>query len=401
MAYSKIIETLNLLYQSRKTIDFLFSKRPNGRHKADLMEYDEQLKELRLQNLSNKGFLQEKNSLYTLDGRLIEFFEDYLGIGDATVEMLHADLKKLAETVAYYEVNQEFKYLQILKSTLQKLSIRMLINIQKLYTSIDEVYKTEKDLTIKLMKLQKYATDRDAIISTIEQTERFLKLHQKVLLQEAELFDSQKQLSFQLIESRKQLLGLQSQIIEYIHKVRAQTAFYKKITLLKQVKKNDGLLDASNTNIREVASQCHELVFQKRQIFRSKVPLEQLLDNEEGRKVIERVRAKLKLKAERQQHKTELPAITAPVVEETVELPVEELFEIFSQNEQNLFSFIQDYNFPPELSPHIDIKERISLFVEMSLDYEEQLQFHDRYSDFSWKDEQGENSINYQVVTLA
>lgn len=400
MAYSKIIETLRQLYHSRKTIDFLFSKRPNGRHQADLMEYDEQLSAMRLQNLLNQGFLQEKNGEYVLDGRLIEFFEDYLGIGDATVEMLHADIKKLEESISYYEVNKDLKYLQDIRSTLSKLSIRLGINVQKLYTSIDEVYKTEKDLTIKLMKLQKYADNRDEILNTIETTERFIELHQQVLMLDIDLFDVQKQLSYELIENRKHLLGLQNQIIEYIHKVRSQSEFYKKITLLKNIKKNDGVLDTANSTIREVASQCQELLFHKRIPYRTKVPLDLLLDNEEGRKVIERVRTKLKLKSEQRLKKQALPALSEPEVEESMELPIQELFDLFGESKQDLFAFIQSYTFPPEIT-EMDTKERISLFVEMSLDYEEQLQFHDQYHAFSWLDEkQASNTIHYQVVTL-
>ena len=400
MYHSRIVEILSLLYRSRKTIDYLFSKRPNAKHRADLMEYDDQLKDERLQVLTEKFFLQEKNSEYVLDSRLIEFFENYLGVGDATVEMLVADLKQLEEIITYFEVSKDIKYLKILNSTLYKLGMRLSINIQKLYSSIDEVYKTEKDLTIKLMKLKKYETDRDSILTVITDAERFLDLNQAVLRQDIDVNETQKQLAFTLIESRQQLLSLQNQIIDYIHKVQAQTAFYKKITLLKKIKKNDGTLDTSNTNIREVASQSYEQFFYKKSPYRTKVPLHQLLDNAEGRKVVERIRKKLKLKANQQPQKLSLATLSEQHIEENVEIPVEELFELYMQSGEDLFSFIQNYTFPAEI-PDLNIKDRISLFVELCLDYESNLVFHSNYQDFTWKNKQQElQTIQYQLVTV-
>ncbi len=360
---SQIIEAIRLLYSNRRTIDFLFSKRPSGKGRFELLDYDNDLTEERIGKLLEKRFVEEKDGEISLNMQLISFFEDYLGIGDANVEMLNADLKNLERNLQYYEdSNQNIKHLIKIREILKKLDSGIRINIVKLYASVDEVYKTERDLKVKLSKLENYRKDRDEVLLTIEATSRFLELNKVVLKNESEVMKTRKQLRFNLIEYNRQLLTLQNQVVDYIHKVQLQTQFYKKLTWLKTIKNSGGMLNGANSNIYEVVSQNHSLLFQKTVSHKWKVPLEAIADNENGQRMIERIRERLKMKSEREHKKESLDSISETQTQESLELPTDELFSIFSKTKTNLFDFYKLTNFQKPIPKSTPKKESLFLW---------------------------------------
>jgi hypothetical protein len=63
--------------------------------------------------------------------------------------------------------------------------------------------------------------------------------------------------------------------------------------------------------------------------------------------------------------------------ENTIKLDTEKLFERFSNQSKNLFEYLMEYKFPKALG-EIKFEERVTLFVEIAMEYEKLLDFRYR-----------------------
>ncbi len=397
----KITEFLSLLYANRLTIDYLFNHRPQGKSKYELFDFDDGLTEDRLINLTNKEVIQKNNDTFNLDERLAEFLEDFLQIGDreAKIGGLNDDLKGLNLNAEIFSKNQDSKYLAKMRRLLQKLDIGISSNVLRLYNSINDTYKTEKHFETKKLKLENYRADRDEIFETIENLNSFLDNYKALLKIDNELFNIKIQLEHHIIINRRYLLELQTQIIDYINKIQIQSVIYRKIGELKAFKDRLGGLNETNSNIKQVAGEHTAFFLYDKLVFSYKLPIDFLLDNDEGKKLIERIRQKNQIEL-RNERKTEKIDRDAKIeIEEEKSIVISDLFELFKDSNDNLFNFIQKFDFPTDI-PTLNYEKRISLFVEMSMDFEYALTFTENYQNFTWFDEihSNEQALTYQVI---
>ena len=70
-----------------------------------------------------------------------------------------------------------------------------------------------------------------------------------------------------------------------------------------------------------------------------------------------------------------------------------------NQNKLNLFQFLIDYKFPKAVG-EVKLEDRLSLFVEISMEYEKTLDFKYRLNDFEYEDDNKKKKKLWYTVIL-
>jgi len=390
---------LGLLYQNRELIDVLFGRKDSVPLTELLAEH--QLDEYRIETLKERGILHDYNGFISLDDRLVIFFDNFLEIGEVHPEFIQSSLQELLDYIAFYHTSQRREYLRAIKQSLQRISsvtTREVIKLQKL---IDDTYKNEDNFIIKKQKLEKYREKRDVIIELIRESEKIYEEHRGLLLTlDTELNNIVSFFRISLRKNRDFLNKIQDQIIEYINKIKYESELYKKIQRLKDLK--DRLEINHKTDYKEILAGNNSLLFNAtvRARIRTKVALD-FLYTDEGRKLTHKVAEKLKLiRADIRglaQKKSHTATLEKSEKEAKVDVPA--FVQEFLAQKKDLLTFLLQYKFSTKLGV-IDTEKRVSLFVEIALDYEESLRFSDEFQYFNYTDSYGtQRKVGYVTIT--
>jgi hypothetical protein len=366
-------ELLTQLYYNRNTVEYLFGNRDTI-SVTELMAQGE-LTEEQYRKLVQQEILYENESIVGLNDAVIAMFEDFMEIGEVTPGVIRDYIAELKRNIEYYQEAREMRFMRAVKKYLKRINIAITREIIKLQKNVDDTYKNESNYRIKLQKLEDYRTKRDAIIDFIKKTEEMIEQAKAIFAISAdmELHGITTSLKSSLIENLDYLIEIQTDITDYINKIQFQMDVYKKVQAIKEVKDRGELY--YKTNFKNVVEAIDPIGFNAIRSPRTKISVD-FLFTDEGHVICQRVADKYKiarLMARRMADK--LPAdFKNQRAEAFVRLDLETLVEKFLNQKKNLFEFLQEFKFPKAIG-ELTFNERITLFVEVAMEYERTLDF--------------------------
>jgi hypothetical protein len=390
-------EILSLLYHNRDVVDFLFGNRDSvtvnellGREDITSEQY---------QKLVAHDVLYEHQQVVGLNDAVIAMFEDFMEIGEVTPSFINDYINELKRNIRYYQEGSEYRFLRSIKKYLKRIGGAISKEIIKLQKNVDDTYKNEGNYRIKLQKLEDYRLKRDTIIEFINRADEVIDETRKLfeLTNDLELYGIVSSLRNILIENLDYLIEIQTDITDYINKIQFQLDVYKKVQRIKEVKDHGQLL--YKTNFKEVVLSLNPLGFNGVKSPRTKISVE-FLYTDDGHMLCGRIAEKYKitrLMARRLADK--LPAnFKDHRVEAFVKLDTQTLLEKFIKQTKNLFEFLMDYKFPKSLG-NVTFEERVTLFVEISMEFDKQLDFKFVLNWYDFEDEKKrKRKIGYTLI---
>ncbi|WP_291275309.1 hypothetical protein [Flavobacterium sp.] len=370
---ASIKELIQILQWSKDLLIQMFEKR-----KDILYKYEYALEILdaeRIDSLIEKGIIRVNGIYLELDDSFLDFFEQVLDVNEEiNTAYIHENIEQIKETILYYlqenNESRKYGYLRTIKSSIRKTGRIILRNIFDLNRNIDNAFKTEPNYKIKITKLQHYDRKRENIITLIEQIAKLINEEEltffRVALDE-ELKTITILLRHQLNESRHNLVELQTQIIEYLNRIKYQTEIIEKIRQVKYLKDQFEL--KTKTNFLEVLSKNISLLFEPKPSYSLKLSLEQLKQDS----IYD-----LLLKVN-QKNKSGIKP-TMPVAgamsneylnvetEEEIIINLDELKQNFIASGTDLFQFILYCSYPREVS----FEEKVTIYCQMVSFYEKE-----------------------------
>ncbi len=390
-------EILSLLYHNRDVVDFLFGNRDSVTVNELLSRED--LSSEQYQKLVAHDVLYEHQQVVGLNDAVIAMFEDFMEIGEVTPSFINDYINELKRNIKYYQEGNEYRFLRSIKKYLKRIGGAISKEIIKLQKNVDDTYKNEGNYRIKLQKLEDYRLKRDTIIEFINRADEVIDETRKLfeLTNDLELYGIVSSLRNILIENLDYLIEIQTDITDYINKIQFQLDVYKKVQLIKEVKDHGQL--RYKTNFKQVVESLNPLGFNGVKTPRTKIATE-FLYTDDGYMLCGRVAEKYKitrLMARRLADK--LPSnFKDQRVEAFVKLDTQTLLEKFLKQSKNLFEFLMDFKFPKSLG-NVTFEERVTLFVEISMEFDKQLDFKFTLNWYDFEDaKKQKRKIGYTLI---
>ena len=312
-------------------------------------------------------------------------FEDFMEIGEVTPGFINDYINELKRHIRFYQEAREMRFLRSIKKYLKRINSTLTREIIKLQKNVDDTYKNEGNYRIKLQKLEDYREKRDTIIDFIKQTSAIVD-ETRVLFNitnDTELFGIVSSLKSSLIENLDFLIEIQTDITDFINKIQFQLDVYKKAQRLKEVKDHGAL--HYKTNFREIVSNINTLKHNGHKTPKTKIPIE-FLYSDEGHVLCKRIAEKYKITRLMVRGVADKMSVNFKDkgLEQNIKLDTEKLVERFlAQTKHNLFEYLIDYKFPKAIG-NVSFEDRLSLFVEIAMEYQTKLDFKYRlqYHDY-------------------
>lgn len=392
-----IKDLVNLLYQSREVIEMLFGNKDSV-NKSELLARDD-MSDDRLEKLAMYEIIHENNNIIGLDDRIITFIEEFLEIGEVTTSFINDNIQSLNENLKYYRIDNNPKFLRNIKRSLKKIYSTTSREVMKLHKNIDDTYKNQDNYLIKLQELDKYKSKRDDIINLIKESELIVSDAQEVFnsIIDAELNSIVLELRYVLVRNRDYLNEIQSQIIDYINRIQYQAVIYKKIQRLKELKDYEEL--KYKTNFVDVVAGTNTLMFQKRNTLKSRLSLD-VLYSDRGYALARKVATKLDLLRNtlRKPAGKMAEGFDDNNREESTSLNIAGLVEKFMHSEMDLFQFVLNYNFPEQVGV-LSLEKRISLYVGITIDYDNKLSISGKLGKMDYINEKKQKmKLGYAII---
>jgi hypothetical protein len=392
-----IRDLVNLLYQSRDVVELLFGSKDSV-NKSEILARDDMSDE-KLEKLVMYEIIHENNNVVGLDDRVITFIEEFLEIGEVTTSFINDNIQSLNENLKYYRIDSNSKFLRNIKRSLKKINSTTSREVMKLHKNIDDTYKNQDNYLVKLQELDKYKAKRDDIINLIKESEQIIFEAQGFFntIIDAELNSIVLDLRYVLVRNRDYLNEIQSQIIDYINKIQYQAAIYKKIQRLKELKDYEEL--KYKTNFIEVVLETKGLMFQRRSLLKSRLSLD-FLYSDRGYEMARKIATKLDLlrNSSRKPAGRMVDGFDQSILEESTSLNIEGLVDKFMTCDTDLFQFILNYKFPKKAGD-LTIEKRISLYVGISIDYDNRLLFPGKLAQMDYVNEKKQRlKLGYAII---
>lgn len=212
-----------------------------------------------------------------------------------------------------------------------------------------------------------------------------------------ELYGIVSSLRSTLIENLDYLIEIQTDITDYINKIQFQLDVYKKAQRIKEIKDHGQL--HYKTNFKEVVDRLNPLGFNGVKAPRTKIAVD-FLQTDEGYMLCQRIADKYKItRLMMRRLADKLPAnFKDHHVEAFVKLDTQTLLEKFIKQGKNLFEFLMDFKFPKSLG-QVSFEERVTLFVEIAMEYDKQLDFKYTLQNYEYEDEgKQKRKIGYTLI---
>ena len=279
------------------------------------------------------------------------------------------------------------RFLRSIKKYLKRINATLTREIIKLQKNVDDTYKNESNYRIKLQKLQDYREKRDTIIEFIKKTKEVVEETRALfdLTNDSELYGIVQALKVSLIENLDYLIEIQTDITDFINKIQFQLDVYVKAQRLKEIKDHGSL--HFKTNFNEIVRNINTLRYNGVKTPKTKIAVD-FLYTDEGHVLCKRISEKYKLTrlmvrgmADRMQGNFKEKGI-----EQQIKLDTEKLVERFlTQTKSNLFEYLMEYKFPKAIGT-VTFEERLSLFVEIAMEYQTKLDFKYRLIYYDYED---------------
>ncbi|HCW06682.1 MAG TPA: hypothetical protein DGG95_04870 [Cytophagales bacterium] len=391
--FNSLRELLSVLSRGHKLLAEMFEKRKSLSYRyeyaLEIMEDEDVIK-----LLVSKNIIRQNGNLLELDDQFLKFFEEILEVNEEiNTSYINENIRQVRDEYMLYYLqatseSERFKYLKAVKSSLRKIGRITLRNIVDLNRNIDHTFKNEPNYKIKLSRLENHKAKMEAIQQMIEQTEKLLNEDELTFFKTAtdeELKHIKTDLILELIESRQNLIETRKQIIEYINQIKYQSKFTEKLRQLKYLR--DQFEIKHKTNINEVLSKTHSLVFEARPSFPLKLSLENL-QKDDVYQLIKKISSKYKSgvssKNSIAESLTEDDLKTE--IEKEIHINLREVKENFAKSGEHLFDHISGYAFAKEIS----FGEKVTIYCQMISLFEEEFDVTDKF------EKQG--NIEYAIV---
>lgn len=389
--FQSIEDFIQELARNRKVLSALFEKR-HLEIDVDMIMHLLDEDEDRLERLVTHEIIgREKRTVY-LDGRIREFFEDFLEVEeDVHVLFIQEYLNKIKEHQNYFlkakQHQQQHEHRQKIKHYLRRIGKVTMGNVKALRRNTEDTYKGEMNYAVKREKLATLRQQRDNLEGVLKAVENLLadtlffsnaaddELHFIVYLTKNILQ-----------ESRHNLLEIQQQIIEYINQVMLRTEIIEKVLKLKSMKDKFQLREHSNFD--EVAARLPGLPATQREQFQGRISLHALFEDPVIQELIKKVQQKSHVPKKNIRAYAE-PLQSADFDEEQAArktLNLKQVLNVFQAKNQDLFTFVMEY----EPEQPLTEKDRISLYCKLASHYAEYLTFTPKTA--QWK------TLEYAVI---
>ena len=385
------------MYQNRDVVELLFGSK-DSINKSEILAREDMSDE-KLEKLVMYEIIHENNNVIGLDDRVVTFIEEFLEIGEVTTSFINDNIQALNENLKYYRIDNNTKFLRNIKRSLKRISSTTSREVMKLHKNIDDTYKNQDNYLIKLEELDKYKAKRDDIINLIKESEQIISEAQGFFntIIDAELNSIVIDLRYILVRNRDYLNEIQSQIIDYINRIQYQSAIYKKIQRLKELKDYEEL--KYKTNFIDVVSATKALMFQRRSVLKSRVSLD-LLYSDRGHAIARKLATKLHLlrNSGRKPAGRMVDGFDQSMLEESTSLNIEGLVEKFMSSDMDLFQFVINYKFPSKVG-ELTLEKRISLYVGISIDYDNKLAISGKLGKMDYVNEKKQKlKLGYAII---
>ena len=381
--FEKIENLLGELYKHRNLFTALFDKRMfpiQEEMVLPLVDHDTE----KLERLAAFDLLFRNQSQISLESRLQEFFEEFLEV-DETVHVLYIqeNLNQIKTNQSYYlkenQANKRDQYLIKIKKHLRRITQITLQNVKTLRNNTDETYKTETNFEIKKEKLTNLRSQRDELEGVIKAVERLLQedLFFKTAV-DAELLMIVHRLRMALNDSIHNLIEIQQQIIEHLNHIEKRVQIVEKVFRLKMLRDKHYLKE--RTNFYQIVLSNQDLALKKTDGIRTRLSINDLLNDEEKRNLVLKVRSKLKnQKLIALNTAGDIPDEAFQSQESYEQIAnLHSLKRIFMGKNQDLFSFILHHQFHNE----VPVEMRIKLFCRLASLFEAEFTFSEETGKF-------------------
>lgn len=378
-------DILSQLYHQRGVVEFLFANRENITVNELLSRED--ISAEQYQKLKSLDLIYEYENIVSLNDAVVAMFEDFMEIGEVTPGFINDYINELNRHIRFYQEAREMRFLRSIKKYLKRINSTLTREIIKLQKNVDDTYKNESNYRIKLQKLEDYREKRDTIIEFIKKTTDVVEDTRALfnLTNDTELFGIVSALKVSLIENLDYLIEIQTDITDFINKIQFQIDVYKKAQRLKEIKEHGSLY--FKTNFKEIVGNINTLKHNGHKTPKTKIAID-FLYTDDGHVLCKRIAEKYKLT------RLMVRGIAGKMagdfkdkgLEQQIKLDTEKLVERFLvQTKANLFEYLMDYKFPKAIG-NVTFEDRLSLFVEIAMEYQSDLDFKYRLQYFDYKD---------------
>ncbi len=392
-------DILSQLYQNRNAVEFLFANRENITVNELLSRGD--LSSDQYQKLKSLDLIYEYENIVSLNDAVVAMFEDFMEIGEVTPGFINDYLNELTRHIKFYQEAREMRFLRSIKKYLKRINATITREIIKLQKNVDDTYKNESNYRIKLQKLEDYREKRDTIIEFIKRTNAVVEEARGLfgLTNDSELYGIVQALKVSLIENLDFLIEIQTDITDFINKIQFQLDVYKKAQRLKEIKDHGSLY--FKTNFKEITTNVNTLRYNGHKGPRTKIAVD-FLYTDDGHVLCKRVAEKYKLTRLMVRGLADKMAgnFKDKGLEQQIKLDTEKLVERFLvQSKNNLFEYLIEYKFPKAIGT-VTFEERLSLFVEIAMEYQNALDFKYRlqYHDYEETGTNLKKRLGYTLI---
>jgi len=391
-------DILSQLYQNRTAVEFLFANRENITVSEFLARGD--LSNDQYQKLKSLDLIYEYENIVSLNDAVVAMFEDFMEIGEVTPGFINDYLNELKRHIKFYQEAREMRFLRSIKKYLKRINATITREIIKLQKNVDDTYKNEGNYRIKLQKLEDYRGKRDTIIDFIKQTNAVVEETRMLfaLTNDSELYGIVQALKVSLIENLDFLIEIQTDITDFINKIQFQLDVYKKAQRLKEIKDHGALY--FKTNFKEITTNINTLRHNGHKTPRTKISID-FLYTDDGHVLCKRVAEKYKLTRLMVRGLADKMAgnYKEKGLEQQIKMDTEKLVQRFLvQQKNNLFEYLIDYKFPKSIGT-VTFEDRLSLFVEIAMEYQTKLDFKYRLQYFDYEDnEKKKKRLGYTLI---
>jgi hypothetical protein len=376
--FSSIRELLSVLSREQKLITEIFEKRKVLSYKYDdaleVLDYNED----KLRLLLEFAVIRENGAYLELDDQFLQFFEQILEVNEEiNVSYITENLQTIKQNIIYYlkenSESRKYNYLRQVKSALRKTGIIAIRNVVDLKRNIDNTFKNEPNYKIKKAKLEHLDIKRNDIATLVTLTDNLVAGDEEQTFfktaSDEELQRIINALRGQLNFCRHNLIDIQKQIIEFLNRLKYQSGLLEKIRQLKYLKDQFEL--KSKTNIVKLLLSDHALVYEPNPIYSLKLSLDQLQSDDEALDAIKKVvsRNKSGNRSVVQLSDNNLSDYMQLDIEEVEQINLEAVKNSFLAGSNNLFDFLQTYDFGKPVS----FEECLTIYCQLISQYD--LQF--------------------------
>lgn len=382
--FSSIKELLAVLSREQKLITEIFEKRKVLSYRFDdaleVLDYNED----KLRTLIEFAVIRENGAYLELDDQFLQFFEQILEVNEEiNVSYINENLQSIRQNILYYlqenSESRKYNYLRQVKSALRKTGIIAIRNVVDLKRNIDNTFKNEPNYKIKKAKLEHLDLKRNDIAALVALTDHLISGEEEQTFFKTAADEELQRiiigLKSQLNSCRHNLIDIQKQIIEFLNRLKYQSGLLEKIRQLKYLKDQFEL--RSKTNIVQILSSNHALVFEPNPAYPLKLSIDQLQSDDETLEIIKRVASRLRSGSRTKQLLSDnnLTDYLQGDVEELAQINLEEVKNSFLAASNNLFDFLQAYDFGRPVS----FEESLTVYCQLISQYDVHFRLTDEY----------------------